>query len=404
VQPILSSFFGATPGGTPESPLGWVFLAAARRQLGLAQESTEATSTVAAARTTTALTAAATAPDRTAELQAKLDALKPGGTLTLDPVTYLHSGNLYIRVTGTHIVGNGATLQATNPATSAVWVEADNVSISNLKLAGQVGATRIGSTNATGLIIGRRAGVSVSDVTVTGGASAGMMLIGSTNFRLDRVTIRDTAADGIQLTDGASNGQLNNVRTERTGDDGIAVVSYAGTGGKLSHDIVVNSPIVNGSVQRGLVVTGGDRITFNNINVSNTALSGVFIGNQLEPTYSTQSATNIKVIGGTITSANSATTPTGAITVLSQNPGSLVSNITVSNVSIVNTAWQAVFNIGHANYGGGAITNVAYTNIAIKNWWPFLFAIGTNAPGTYIATGFTMNGKPINPASSTLIV
>jgi YVTN family beta-propeller protein len=61
VQPILSSFFGATPGGTPESPLGWVFLAAARRQLGLAQESTEATSTVAGARTTTALAAAAAA-------------------------------------------------------------------------------------------------------------------------------------------------------------------------------------------------------------------------------------------------------------------------------------------------------------------------------------------------------
>jgi YVTN family beta-propeller protein/VCBS repeat-containing protein len=61
VEPILSSFFGAIPGGPTESPLAWVFLAAARRQLGLTEESTEPTSTVAGARTTTALTSAVTA-------------------------------------------------------------------------------------------------------------------------------------------------------------------------------------------------------------------------------------------------------------------------------------------------------------------------------------------------------
>ena len=37
---MLGALFGSTPGGTPESPVGWVMLAAARRQFGSALSST----------------------------------------------------------------------------------------------------------------------------------------------------------------------------------------------------------------------------------------------------------------------------------------------------------------------------------------------------------------------------
>lgn len=57
VRPVLSAFLGVLPGGTTESPLAWVLLGAARRQLGttevasteLAAQQMAATQTVAAA-------------------------------------------------------------------------------------------------------------------------------------------------------------------------------------------------------------------------------------------------------------------------------------------------------------------------------------------------------------------
>jgi hypothetical protein len=63
--------------------------------------------------------ASAAPGDSTAALQAKFDALSPGGTL---------SGVIVIRVPNVQINGNGATLQATNDATSSVQIKAEGVS------------------------------------------------------------------------------------------------------------------------------------------------------------------------------------------------------------------------------------------------------------------------------------
>jgi hypothetical protein len=71
--------------------------------------------------------------DSTAELRAKLDALKPGDTLTLTG-RYSHSGVLVIRVPNVTIDGNGATLNATSDPTSSVQIKADGVTVKNLNL------------------------------------------------------------------------------------------------------------------------------------------------------------------------------------------------------------------------------------------------------------------------------
>lgn len=402
-------------------PTQWALVAWARRELASLltlepQLTTQAVATQAVATqavatpvesaglasvttTSTAKVVSTSIVDSTAYLQAQFDALKPGGTLTLAPATYYHSGNLYVRVANVTINGNGATLAATNTDTSAIGIFADGVTITNLNLTAETGVARTGTTYAAGIVVGQNKGVSLTNMMITGGSSAGVMVFGATNFLIENVTVRDTAADGIQITGGANNGRINSVHTQRTGDDAIAIVSY--TGEAICHDIVVNSPVVDGSAQRGLVVTGGNRITFNNIDVSDTGLSGVFIGNQLDSTQSTQSATNITVNGGTISGADYGQ-PVGALTILSQNPASIVSNVTISGVTIADTPPSAYVNIGHLNYGGGAISNVAYRNIAMSNWYPYMYAIGTNAPKTYTATGFTMNGSAIDPGAHTL--
>jgi hypothetical protein len=202
--------------------------------------------------------------DSTAELQAKFDQLKPGETLTLQPGTYQHSGIIYIRVPGVRINGNGASLQATNDPTSGVWIVADNVSVSNLNLTAPLNGPRYNDTAQHKIVVGAN-GVTLSGITITGSASVGVYIAGN-NFRLDRVTIRDTRADGIQITGGASNGQVNDSTTERTGDDGFAVVSLAEQAGPC-RNIVINSPVVNGTTAggRGILVQGGENIVVRNI-------------------------------------------------------------------------------------------------------------------------------------------
>jgi parallel beta-helix repeat protein len=163
------------------------------------------------------------AQDSTAALQAKFDALRPGDTLRLDPGTYEHGGLIVIKVPGVRIDGNGATLAATNEVTSSVQIRADWVSVSNLNLSAPLGGKRYDTFDQHKLFVATN-NVTLSDITVTGSAAAGVFLLGANNFRLDNITVRDSRADGIHMSDGSSNGVVNNVLTERTGDDGVAVV------------------------------------------------------------------------------------------------------------------------------------------------------------------------------------
>ena len=331
--------------------------------------------------------------DNTAALQAKFDALRPGDTLTLDPGTYQHGGMLYVNVPGVKINGNGATLEATNPGAAALVLQADNVTLNNVNLTAPVGLPRSDGTNQTMLVFGNN-GITVSGVNITGGSSAGMYIPHASNFRIAGVSIHDTAADGIQLTAGSSNGQLNNVTTERTGDDGIAVVSYVGGPAVgMCHDIIVNSPVVLSNNQaRGLVVAGGDRITFNNINVANTSAAGLFIGSQAA--FFTGSTTGVSVNGGTINGANYTAFPMGAVTVYSGSPGQTVANVNISGLTISNTPATAGQNIGIAT-SGGTLSNINFRNIAIQQGGDLPVLQSLDAPrDTYTTTGFTLNGAP----------
>jgi hypothetical protein len=399
---LVAGATGPTAPATPTDPVGWTTLAVARRQLGdpTADPATDppagTTQTAAALVAGPAAMAAAPADD-TANLQAQFDALRPRDTLTLQPITYQYSNDLYIRTSDVTINGNGATLQSTNPDLAALVIQANDVSVNNLSLTAPAGLPRSDGTNQTRLVFGGT-GVNISDVNITGGASAGVYITGASNFQLNRVTVANTAADGIQITNGSNHGVLNNVTTIGTGDDAIAIVSYANGFPQFPpvSDIVVNSPVVSGSGQRGLVVTGGQGITFNNINVSDTALGAVWIGSQGAPFY-TASASDIQVNGGTILRGNSGGLAGGAVTIFAQNAGQTVSNVTISDLNIVDTPFTSVTDIGIAAQGG-TVNNIVLQNIAITQllaFFPYpVYALG--APrSSYTATGFTMNGVPI---------
>jgi YVTN family beta-propeller protein len=331
--------------------------------------------------------------DATAYLQAKFDALKPGDTLTLSPGVYQHSGVLQIRVSGVTINGNGATLQATNDATSAVQILADNVTVSNLTLTAPLTGPRYDSLAQHKLVIEGN-GNTINDVTINGSAAAGVFVYGASNFTLNRVIVMNTRADGIHMTHGANNGHVNYAVTQNTGDDGISVISYSGE--PIDHDIVITSPTVIGTTWgRGLSVVGGQNISYTNINVSGTDAAGVYIASEGSP-WNTLSTNNVTITGGTVTGANtSKTTQQGAVLIYNGNANQSVTNVTISGLTISGTPSSAYRNVGIV-LGAGKISNIAFNNIVVTNTTAVPFATSSNVTRSmYTTSGWTLNGRSI---------
>ena len=284
--------------------------------------------------------------DSSALLQQKLDDLKPGETLVLDQQTYLHDKVIKVSVPGVHIDGNGARLQATNDATSSIQITAPGVTLTDVTLAAPTTGERWTGLDQHKLVI-EADNVTVGNVTIIGSAAAGVFVHHANNFRLDDVRVEDTRADGIHVTGASRNGQINNPTTARTGDDGVAVVSYSDDPGPCA-DIVVNSPVVNGTRWgRGVSVVGGEHVSIQNLRVSETSGAGVYIAAEGGPQFYTRSASAVDVSGGTVTSTNvNPEVVQGAVLVYAGKAGENVSNITVSGLTSSDTAESAERNMG----------------------------------------------------------
>jgi hypothetical protein len=211
-------------------------------------------------------------------------------------------------------------------------------------------------------------------------------------FTLNNITVNNSRADGISMTDGAHNGVVNNPVTNETGDDGVSVVSYVADG-KPCYDITINNPVVNGTTHgRGVTVVGGQNITYNNIKVSDTNAAGVYVAS--EPSYDTLGVNDVTINGGTVTDANyNPAVVHGALMVYAGNPGQPVTNVTFENLSISGTPTTAQREIGVIEETGSTMSGIAFKNISIdKTTLPIVY---TNAPtGSFTATGITVGGVP----------
>jgi hypothetical protein len=331
--------------------------------------------------------------DSTVELQAKFDGLQPGDSLTLEPNTYDHGAVLRITVPGVQINGNGATLRATDDVTSGVQILADNVSLSNLTLEAPPSGQRFSGLDQHKLLV-RGSGARITDVTLNGSAAAGVFLYDAHDFVLDRVVVRRARADGIHMTNGSSGGRVLGAVTEWTGDDGVAVVSYVNE--PPCHDIVVESPTVNGTTWgRGVTVVGGNDIAYRNVKVSQTNAGGVYVGNEGAPWF-TGSVNRVQVTGGSVTGTN--TNPDevyGAVLVYSGNDGQSVNDVRISGLDIADTPSSAQRDVGIV-VDRGSISGVVLDDIAVRNSDVDLVYVSPNvAPGSYTASGWTRDGAPV---------
>ncbi|MDT5094966.1 MAG: hypothetical protein QOH60_4329 [Mycobacterium sp.] len=340
--------------------------------------------------------AAADPGDSTGELQALFDGAQPGSTVTLDHKVYPHGGVVTINVPNVKINGNGATLQATNDATSSLHITADGVTVSNLNLTAPIGGQRYSAPDQDKIYV-RANGVTLNDITIAGSAATGVFLNNVNGFSLNRVTVRDSRADGIHMTLGSSNGQVNNPLIERSGDDGVAVVSYSerflGFATAPCRNIVINSPTVTSTTYgQGISALGGENISYRNINISSTWGAGVFIGSIGAPFF-TQATSGVEVTGGTVTGANT-NGGMGAIAVFGEQPGVPASNVTIANLRVVDTPESAQRTIAVHTKDGGTIAGLALRNLVIRQNGALPVVESDGPRDSYSMSGVTLNGSP----------
>ena len=298
--------------------------------------------------------------DDTRALQSALDDAHPGSPVVLPAGrVFRHTDLLHLRVAGTHVTGRG-TLLATRPARSAVWVDADNITIDSITLRATGVTRRWDAYEQMKLRIAGRSHVTVRNVTVDGSAAAGIFVGGADHFVLDHVRVKNTRADGIHITAGSRLGRVVSPTVTSTGDDAVAVVSYLGDGA-LCRDIRVTSPTVRTTNGRGLSVVGGTRITYTDIDVADTSAAAVYLATEGAPYY-THATTDVSVSGGQVSRANfSESIDHGALVIFNGYRGTMT-RLRISDLRVEGTRSSATSQASVLT-DGAPVTNTTVSGI-----------------------------------------
>lgn len=343
------------------------------------------------------------AADDTAALQRAIAALRPGGTLTIPAgKTFRHTAVLRIAVPDVTINGRGALL-ATAEATSAVHLAADRITVDGPTLRMGHTTRRWDAYEQMKLRIGRVAGVVVRNVTVDGSAAAGIFVSGASGFRISDVSVRNTRADGIHLTNGSRDGVVTSPIVTNPGDDGVAVVSYRNEA--ITTGITVNSPRVIGQAWgRAFSVVGGSNVRYNNVYADRSSAACVYIAAESE--FNTWGVRDVVVTGGQLNRCNQQADVTaadrpspgkprvvhGAIMLYNSQDDQAITDVTVANLQITNSHPDGYDHVKVMSYDGQVQQRLEFRNLTITGGASSTFQ-SVGVPGSaYRKIGWTKDG------------
>jgi len=433
VRNLVSSFLGAVSGGVSESPLAWVFLAAARRQIGETEETT--TTTLSAATTTTSAVVAAVATNQpptvsptfgtpdptTGTVTGQLGASDPEG----QPLTYTvssapSSGTLSFD----NATGNFTYTPTTAQRISAGLTTADDAIAMTVTVSDGTNAV----ASVVNIPVGAAAITKTGDVTVTGGGAVATTNNRAyvTNKSAGTVTVIDTTTNTVVGTIGvgASPDGLamkpDGTRLYVSSTDGNTVTVVNTTTNTVVTTIAVAKPTAmainsSGSV---LYVANYDAGTVTKISTSTNAVSGaaVTLPSGSHPTEITVSPDKTKIyvlsvmadgstgLSAFALSSSSATawtslsgTATGAV--VSPDNSRLyitTNNGTNSTVTVVNTTTKATV-------GSYAVSGVL-SGVTVSNDGSTLIVADTKGKITTLnsATGATLSTLSTRSVTTTM--
>lgn len=311
----------------------------------------------------------------TTALQDAIAALTVGRVLYLSPgKRYTHAAVLTFATDGTGVVGGG-TLLATAEGTSAVKITADNFFARDVTFALTTSTARFDPYEYQKVLIDGANGFLGVNLRSRNSSATGYFITRTDGFTLINCEVDLSRADGFHITGGARNGKLIGTVSRRPGDDGVAVVSYTGGSdpGLCENIDIIRPVVINQTVRgRGVAVVGGRNVTYRDILVDRCWGPAVYFGCEPyggNPTYGVDGA---RVSGGTIRRAHlTSDIGNGAILVASSRSGEFISNSTIEDLDVFDTARDRAsalpFEIGAYTENGGRISNVVLRHIRATN-------------------------------------
>lgn len=167
--------------------------------------------------------------DQGAIQKAAAAAANSGGGIVWFPAgAYAHSDLLDFGSNVT-VQGEGAAsvVKALNPQRSAIrFRNASGCGVSNIKIAGAP-SPRKQNDESAGILLTNSNHCTITGVSIDGGASAAILLHGSTDVGISGNDIRNEMADGVHVVAGSQRVVVENNTAYNTGDDSFAAVAYA---------------------------------------------------------------------------------------------------------------------------------------------------------------------------------
>lgn len=281
--------------------------------------------------------------------------------------TYYHSGVLTIDSVELRGEGDITIIKASDPANAALRLTGTAPKLASLKVqssySGPVVANspdRLQSNASAAVLSENSTNFAITNVTVRGGRSAGILInnsagVSSAFAPISGTQVSDTLADGIHITNKSKYILVQGNTVTNSQDDKIAVVSYVSNGG-VCNNIGINSNVVGGGDWgRGIAVVGGDHLSVTNNTITNSSHSGIYLVS--EGSYNTYGDSAITVSNNTVQDCNVPPISGQAGIIVSGRTGYIATNIAFTGNRILNCG-------GHGVYINNAQT-ATFTNTTI---------------------------------------
>ena len=226
-----------------------------------------------------------------------------------------------IRLCGAKITGQGPTcvLYATRWDRASIFMSGAAPSVTNVKLTGAPAPGRQSAWDSTKVTIFGATDFVIEGVTIEGAPAASIQTAQRpTRGRIANNIIRNSLADSIHMTDGATFITVEGNRVENSGDDGIAIVSYAHNPVRVSDITVRNNVVLNNRHGRNISVVGGADVTYhNNYMEGNSSYACLYIVREGNVDWQTWAVDRVTATRNTLKSCGSTSTGHAAVMIYS---------------------------------------------------------------------------------------
>ena len=245
-----------------------------------------------------------------------------------------------ITLDGAKLVGTGdaSVLYALNPLREVIWLRGSGSEVRSLKLTGAKPPGRRPQWEGSRIVPFGASNWTVDNVTIDSSTGTGVQTAReSTQGTISNNRITDTMGDAIHITDGASYITITGNTVQRSGDDGIAVVSYQKQ--KISHHITARgNTITDNRGGRSMSVVGGEDVVYENNRMSNPVAACLYLAQEGNKHFNTQAVKGIVARNNTLTNCGNIAIGHAAVMLFTNTDGYTNSGVTLSRNEIASSA------------------------------------------------------------------